>query len=171
MQTEKLPHVGGSCAESERLGDWGCLQQHPCWCCYNWGILGCVLHVFTHWGGWRTCCLLRPFPISGLSNCCDYNKSCKFLCRCCLASKSCLTLCDPVDCSSPGSSAQGISQARIQEWIAISFSSGSSWPRYGTHISCLSGGFFTTESPGKPIRSCILTFVMFSFLNCHRWAI
>ena len=33
-----------------------------------------------------------------------------------------LTLCDPVDCSTPGSSAQGISWARILEWVAISFS-------------------------------------------------
>ena len=38
--------------------------------------------------------------------------------------QSCLTLCDPVDCSPPGSSVHGILQARIQEWVAISFSSG-----------------------------------------------
>ena len=35
----------------------------------------------------------------------------------------CLTLCDPADCSLPGSSAQGILQARILEWVAISFAS------------------------------------------------
>ena len=33
---------------------------------------------------------------------------------------SCPTLCDPLDCSSPGSSVRGISQARILEWVAIS---------------------------------------------------
>ena len=38
----------------------------------------------------------------------------------------CPTLCDPVDCSPPGSSAHGILQARILEWVAISFSRGSS---------------------------------------------
>ena len=38
--------------------------------------------------------------------------------------QSCLTLCDPVDCSPPGSSIHGILQARILEWIAISFSRG-----------------------------------------------
>ena len=38
----------------------------------------------------------------------------------------CPTLCDPVDCSLPGSSVHGIFQARIQEWVAISFSRGSS---------------------------------------------
>ena len=37
-----------------------------------------------------------------------------------------------MDCSPPGSSVHGISQARILEWVAISFSRGSSWPRDGT---------------------------------------
>ena len=36
------------------------------------------------------------------------------------------TLCDPMDCSPPGSSVHGILQARILEWVAISFSRGSS---------------------------------------------
>ena len=40
--------------------------------------------------------------------------------------QSCLTLCDPTDCSPPISSAHRISQARILEWVAISFSRGSS---------------------------------------------
>ena len=43
--------------------------------------------------------------------------------------KSCPTLCDPVDCNPPGSSIHGILQARILEWVAISFSRGSSQPR------------------------------------------
>ena len=43
--------------------------------------------------------------------------------------QSCLTLCDPVDCSLPASSIHGILQAIILEWVAISFSKGSSWPR------------------------------------------
>ena len=41
----------------------------------------------------------------------------------------CPTLCDPVDCSLPGSSVHGILQARVLEWVAISFSRGSSLPR------------------------------------------
>ena len=48
--------------------------------------------------------------------------------RCCLVAKSCQTLCDPMDCSSPGSSVHGISQARTLEQVAISFSRGSSRP-------------------------------------------
>ena len=38
----------------------------------------------------------------------------------------CLTLCDLMDCSPPGSSVHEISQARILEWVDISFSRGSS---------------------------------------------
>ena len=44
--------------------------------------------------------------------------------------QSCPTLCDSVDCSPSGSSSHGILQARILEWVAISSSRGSSWPRY-----------------------------------------
>ena len=51
---------------------------------------------------------------------------------------SCPTLCDPLDCSPPGSSIHGIFQARILEWVAISFSRGSSWPRDQTWVSCVS---------------------------------
>ena len=47
---------------------------------------------------------------------------------CCLqeseseVTQSCLTLCDPMDCRLPGSSVRGILQARVLEWVAISFS-------------------------------------------------
>ena len=56
---------------------------------------------------------------------------------CVLVAQSCLTLCDPVDCSPPGSSVHGILQARILEWVALSSSRGSSWPRDQICISCL----------------------------------
>ena len=39
--------------------------------------------------------------------------------------QSCPTLCDPTDGSPPGSSVHGIFQARVLEWVAISFSRGS----------------------------------------------
>ena len=51
-----------------------------------------------------------------------------------MRAQSYLTLWDPMDCSPPGSSIHGISQARILEWIAIPFSRGSSWPRDQTHV-------------------------------------
>ena len=41
----------------------------------------------------------------------------------------CLTLCDPMDCSLPSSSVHGILQARVLEWVAISFSRGYSRPK------------------------------------------
>ena len=47
--------------------------------------------------------------------------------------------CNPMDCSPPGSSVHGILQARILEWVAISFSRESSWPREITHVSCIAG--------------------------------
>ena len=49
-----------------------------------------------------------------------------------LVAQSCLTFCDPLDCSPPGSSIHGISQARILELVAISSSRESSWPSDGT---------------------------------------
>ena len=48
---------------------------------------------------------------------------------CCPVAQSCPTLCDSTDCSPPGSSDHGILQARILEWVTISFSKASSWPR------------------------------------------
>ena len=57
-----------------------------------------------------------------------------------------------MDCSPPGSSVHGILQVRILEWVAMPFSRGSSRPRDQTRVSCIEGGFFTTEPPGKPKR-------------------
>ena len=41
--------------------------------------------------------------------------------------QSCLTLCNPIDSSPPGSPVPGILQARILEWVAISFSNAWKW--------------------------------------------
>ena len=57
----------------------------------------------------------------------------------------CLTLCDPMDGSLPGSSVHGILQARILEWVAISFSRGSSRPRDRTGVSRITDRRFNTE--------------------------
>ena len=50
----------------------------------------------------------------------------------------CPTLCNPTDCSWPGSSVHVIFQAKILEWVAISYSKRSSWPKDGTHVSYVS---------------------------------
>ena len=63
--------------------------------------------------------------------------------------KSCPTLCDLMDCSPPGSSAQGILQARILEWVAISFSTGFFWPRDQTSVSCIAGRLFIVRATRK----------------------
>ena len=60
-----------------------------------------------------------------------------------LVTELCPTLCNPMDCSPPGSSVHGILQARILEWVAISFSRGSSQPRNRTQVSCFTDRFFT----------------------------
>ena len=54
-----------------------------------------------------------------------------------LVAKLCPILCDPIDHSLTGSSVRGTSQARILEWVAISFSRGSSQPRDQTPVSCI----------------------------------
>ena len=70
--------------------------------------------------------------------------------------QSCPTLCDPVDCSPPGSSIHGILQARILEWVAISFSRGSSQPRDRTHVSRIAGrhvNLWATREGTRPFRT------------------
>ena len=66
----------------------------------------------------------------------------RFLCAQFL--KLCLSLYDPMDSSPSESSVHGMLQARILEWVAISFSSVSSRPRDPTALPMLAGGFFTT---------------------------
>ena len=56
---------------------------------------------------------------------------------------TCPTLLNPMDYSLPGSSVHGIYQARTLEWVAISFSRGSSWPRDQTQVSCIASRRFT----------------------------
>ena len=66
----------------------------------------------------------------------------------CVHAQLCLTLCNPMDCDPAGSSLHGILQARTLEWVAVSFSKGSSQPRDQTCVSlslALAGGFFTTS--------------------------
>ena len=73
-----------------------------------------------------------------------------------LVAKSCPTLCDPMDCSRPGSSVNGIFQARILEWIAISFSKGSSPPRNWTWVSYIAGRFFTNWATKECLQKTVI---------------
>ena len=79
-----------------------------------------------------------------------------------------LTLCDTMDCSPPGSSAHGILQARILEWVAIPFSKASSWPRDQTwflpHCRKILYHLHHQESP-KPSRTNTKKSCPFP----HRW--
>ena len=72
---------------------------------------------------------------------------------CSLVAESRLTLGDPVNSSPPGSSVHEISQGRIQGWVAISFSRGSSRPRDRTRASVLQADPLLSEPPGKPLAA------------------
>ena len=80
--------------------------------------------------------------------------------RLCEVTQSCPTLCDPMDCSLPGTSIHGIIQARILEWVAISFSRGSSWPRDWTCIEGLHFNIWATRE--APVQNE-------SFLKKRNW--
>ena len=73
-----------------------------------------------------------------------------------LVAQSCPTLCNPMDCSLPSSSAHGILQAKILEWVSISFSRGSSQHRDRTWVCCMAGRFFTiwaTKEAHTPLKA------------------
>ena len=72
-----------------------------------------------------------------------------------LVAQLCLTLCDPMDCSPPGSSAHGILQARVLEWVAIPFSRGSSQPRDRSGSPALQADSLQSEPLEKPMYVCI----------------
>ena len=64
-----------------------------------------------------------------------------------LVAQQCAALCDPVDCSPPGSFVHRIPQARILEWVAITFSR-VIFLTQGTNLHLFAGRNFT-ESPGR----------------------
>ena len=68
----------------------------------------------------------------------------------------------------PGSSVHGISQARTLEWVAISFSRGSSRPRYQTWVSYIAADSLPSKPPGKPSRIGGIPYLFKIFLvNIH----
>ena len=84
-------------------------------------------------------CLSHPRP-SAYCACLSFSWCC-----CCLVAKFVWPFSNPLDYSPPGFFVQTI----ILKWVAISFSSRSSWIRDRTHVSCIAGRVFTTELPGK----------------------
>ena len=78
----------------------------------------------------------------------------------CLVVQSCLTLCGPMDCSPPGSSVHGISQARILEWVAISSSRGSSQSMYFLKHSSSQSRFFSNRLNLSLSNPGVLSFVL-----------
>ena len=69
---------------------------------------------------------------------------------CCLLLSGVRLFCDPIDCSPPGSSVYQIFLGKNTGVDCHFLLQGSSWPRDQTQISCIAGGFFTTEPLGKP---------------------
>ena len=103
-----------------------CVYMYMCVCVYIY----IYIYIYTHTHVYVYCCF-------------------------CLLLSQVQLFCNPMDCSLPGSSVNGISQASTLEWVAISFSRESSQPRDQTHGSCIAGIFFTAEPPGKPTTKTI----------------
>ena len=85
------------------------------------------------------------FPFSWNSRNFMYWKSMKVK-----VAQSCLTLCSPMDYT-----LHGIPQVTILEWVAFSFSRGSSQPRDRTQVSCIAGGFFINWATREAHWTCI----------------
>ena len=83
------------------------------------------------------CCVSQTLPLNMLNRSSSFNAYVRCMCTCAKSLQSGPTLCDPTDYSPPGSSAHGILQARILEWVAIFSSRGSFWPTDQTCISCI----------------------------------
>ena len=76
------------------------------------------------------------------------------------------TLWDPMDICPPGSSVHGISQARILEWLVISYFRGSFQPRDQTQVSCIAGRFFTIRVTRESSKVIILIIALLRY-NSH----
>ena len=91
---------------------------------------------------------LKPLTVWIITNCESESE----------VAQSCPTLCDPMDYSLPGFSIHGIFQARVLEWVAISFSRGSSQPRDRTQVFHNASRCFTlwaTRGVDKALTSAL----------------
>ena len=78
---------------------------------------------------------------------------CRYICEyCCLIPKSCPILCDPIHCNPPGSSVHSVFQARILEWVVISFSRGSNLHLLHWQVASL-----PLSHQGSSCKECMLS--------------
>jgi len=106
---------------------------------FGWSFLGVIkvfFFFFNHNVTIRKKSLSNSIPFYWLNYIDISSHKLQLLCVCVLSHN--WLFATPMDCSIPDSSVHGISQARILEWVAISFSRVSSWPKDQTHISCIS---------------------------------
>ena len=90
----------------------------------------------------------KTFLVTNATNVWDKKSTWNFLfLPACLVAQSRPILCDPMDCSPPGSSVHRIFQARILEWVTISFSRDSSQPGDWTQVSSIAGRFSSQSEP------------------------
>jgi len=83
-----------------------------------------------------------------------------------------LTLCDRMDYSLPGFSVHGIFQGRILEWVAISFSRGSSWPTDLTQVSHIAGRcFILWPTREAPIYLLYWHIILFKLISEFHWKV
>ena len=97
-----------------------------------------------------------------------------FLLHACNVTSVLSALCNPVDCSPPGSSVHGISQARILQWVVISFSRGPSWPSW-SNLCLLSlvhwqAGSVALAPPGKSLLFQLVVMYLPSAHQVMLWA-
>ena len=116
-----------------------------------WAIMWSTLEYILHVHYKNVCCVVFQNWIS-----------CMYLLSEREVAQSCLTLCDPTDCSLPGFSIPGILQARMLEWVAISFSKRSSQPRDWTWVSHIAGRRFTIWATRE-----VLYLLSTTILTCH----
>ena len=116
------PGRGERAEWASHSGKWNCQSQE---CPENNAFVGSkfTLYSFGRKKWWQMFHVTQKetFPSYTMYVC-----VCVCVCVCVLVAQSCLTLCNPMDYSPKDSSVHGISQARILEWVAISFSRGSS---------------------------------------------
>ena len=106
----------------------------------SWLLPSCLKPAWQLVWGKGTC----QGPLQSQTWCIENRHTPHRTCWVCVSHSGMSTLCDPMGSSPPGSSDHGTSQARILEWVAISFSRGTSQPRDWTQVSCIAGEFFTT---------------------------